>query len=79
MSLPSPRRPHHQAVLWRACAGAGRAAGSWSAHLIGGKKMKLLGFVEAATEMVLFSLDSERPKRLTVNPLHGLLCCVTVV
>jgi hypothetical protein len=48
--------------------------------------MKLLGFVEAATEMavieravVLFSLDSERRKRLTVNPLCGLLCCATVL
>jgi hypothetical protein len=53
--------------------------------LIGGKKMKLPGFVEGATEMAaieravaLFSLDSERRKRLTVNPLRGLLCCVTV-
>lgn len=49
-------------------------AKSWSAHLIGGKKMQLLGFVEAAIEaaaiervVVLFSLDDARRKRLAVN------------
>jgi hypothetical protein len=47
---------------------------SWSAHLIGGKKMQLLGYLEAVTEaaaieraVVLFSLDGERRKRLAVN------------
>jgi hypothetical protein len=47
---------------------------SWSAHLIGGKKLHLLGYIEAATEaaaieraVVLFSLDDERRKRLAVN------------
>ncbi|MBO0756735.1 MAG: hypothetical protein J2P54_12815 [Bradyrhizobiaceae bacterium] len=47
---------------------------SWSAHLIGGKKMTFLGFVEAATgtaaieaAAVLFGLDDERKKRLAVN------------
>jgi hypothetical protein len=44
---------------------------SWSAHLIGGKKMQLLGYLEAVNEaaaieqaVVLFSLDDERRKRL---------------
>jgi hypothetical protein len=48
---------------------------SWSAHLIGGKKMQLLGFVEAVSEpaaieaaIALFGLNDERRKRLTINP-----------
>jgi hypothetical protein len=47
---------------------------SWSAHLIGGKKMQLLGYLEAVSEpaaieraVVLFNLDDERRKRLAVN------------
>jgi hypothetical protein len=47
---------------------------SWSAHLIGGCKMQLLGYIEAVSEataieraVVLFSLDDERRKRLAVN------------
>ena len=47
---------------------------SWSAHLIGGKKMQLLGFIEAATEMAaietavsLLSLDDARRKRPADN------------
>jgi len=47
---------------------------SWSAHLIGGRKMQLLGFVEAVSEaaaleraVVLFSLDDGKRKRLAVN------------
>ena len=47
----------------------------WSAHLIGGKKMQLLGFIEAVSEaaaadraIVLFGLDDERRKRLAINP-----------
>jgi hypothetical protein len=47
---------------------------SWSAHLIGGRKMLLLGYIEAVSEAVaieravsLFSLDDERRKRLAVN------------
>jgi hypothetical protein len=47
---------------------------SWSAHLIGGKKMQLLGFVDAATEaaaieaaVALFGLDDIKRKRLAVN------------
>jgi hypothetical protein len=42
---------------------------SWSVHLIGGKKMQSLGYVEAADEpaaieqaVFLFSIDSERRK-----------------
>ncbi len=48
---------------------------SWSAHLIGGKKMQHLGYVEAVSEAaaieaaaVLFGLNDERRKRLTINP-----------
>jgi hypothetical protein len=48
---------------------------SWSAHLIGGKKMQLLGYIEAVSEaaaleraVVLFSLDDAQRKRLAVNP-----------
>jgi ABC-type branched-subunit amino acid transport system substrate-binding protein len=44
---------------------------SWCAHLIGGKKMQMLGWVEAVDEaaaieraVVLFSLDDARRKRL---------------
>jgi hypothetical protein len=40
---------------------------SWSAHLIGGKQMQFLGYIDAATEPAaievaaeLFSLDAER-------------------
>jgi hypothetical protein len=47
---------------------------SWSAHLIWGKKMQLLGVIEAVNEaaaieraVVLFSLDDARRKRLVVN------------
>jgi hypothetical protein len=47
---------------------------SWSAHLIGGKKMQLLGFLEAVNEpaaieaaVVLFSLDDQKRRRLAVN------------
>jgi hypothetical protein len=47
---------------------------SWSAHLIGGKKMQLLGYIEAVSEaaaieraVVLFALDDGRRKRLAVN------------
>jgi hypothetical protein len=46
----------------------------WSAHLIGGKKMQLLGFVEAVSEpaaiesvVVLFGLDDQKRRRLAVN------------
>jgi hypothetical protein len=47
---------------------------SWSAHLIGGKKMQLLGFVEAVSEpaaietaVALFKLDDQKRRRLAVN------------
>jgi hypothetical protein len=47
---------------------------SWSAHLIGGKKLQLLGFVEAVSEpaaieaaVALFSLDDQKRRRLAVN------------
>ena len=47
---------------------------SWSAHLIGGKKMQLLGYLEAVNEaaaieraVVLYALDDERRKPLAVN------------
>ena len=47
---------------------------SWSAHLIGGSKMQLLGFVEAVDEAgaidaaaALFRIDGARRKRLSVN------------
>ncbi|MBO0753780.1 MAG: hypothetical protein J2P53_16800 [Bradyrhizobiaceae bacterium] len=47
---------------------------SWSAHLIGGKKMQHLGYVEAVTEaaaieaaVALFGLNDERKKRLAIN------------
>jgi hypothetical protein len=47
---------------------------SWSAHLIGGRKMQLLGYIEAVSEataieraVVLFGIDGERRKRLAVN------------
>jgi hypothetical protein len=47
---------------------------NWSAYLIGGKKMQLLGYLEAATEacdragrVVLFSLDGERRRWLAVT------------
>ena len=47
---------------------------SWSIHLIGGKKMQMLGSIEAVSEaaaieraVVLFALDDERRKRLAVN------------
>jgi hypothetical protein len=49
----------------------GLLARSWSAHVIGGKKMQLLGYIEAVSEaaaieraVILFSLDDERRKRL---------------
>jgi hypothetical protein len=49
-------------------------ARSWSAHLIGGRKMELLGTVEAVSEaaaiekaVVLFGLDDHKRKRLAVN------------
>ena len=47
----------------------------WSAHLIGGKKMQLLGFVKAVSEaaatetaVTLSGLTYERRKRLAINP-----------
>jgi len=47
---------------------------SWSAHLIGGKKMQLLGFVEAVSEpaaieaaVTVFGLDDTKRNRLAVN------------
>jgi hypothetical protein len=47
---------------------------SWSAHLIGGKKMQLLGFVEAVSEPAAieaaaapFNIDATRRSRLAVN------------
>jgi hypothetical protein len=48
---------------------------SWSAYLIDGKKMQLLGYIETMSEaaaieeraVVLFALDGERRKRLAVN------------
>jgi hypothetical protein len=49
-------------------------ARSWSAHLIGGKKLTFLGFVGDVDEptaieqaVVVFSLEDERRKRLAVN------------
>jgi hypothetical protein len=46
----------------------------WSAHLIGGKKMQLLGFVEAVSEssaiesaVASFGLDDQKRRRLAVN------------
>jgi hypothetical protein len=48
----------------------------WSAHLIGGKEMQLLGFVEAVSEpaaiesaVALFALDEQKRRRLAVNSL----------
>ncbi len=48
---------------------------SWSVHLIGGRKMQHLGFVQAAdakAAMIVagdkFELSPERRKRLAVNP-----------
>jgi hypothetical protein len=42
---------------------------SWSAHLIGGRKMQRLGVIEAVNERAaaLFSLDDAKHKRLAVN------------
>jgi hypothetical protein len=47
---------------------------SWSVYLIGGKKMQLLGSIEAVSEaaaieraVVLFALDDQHRKRLAVN------------
>jgi hypothetical protein len=47
---------------------------SWSAHLIGGKKMQLLGTLEAVSEaaaieaaVALFGLDDQKRSRLAVN------------
>jgi hypothetical protein len=43
---------------------------SWSAHLIGGRKMTLLGYIEAVSEAAAIEravLDGERRKRLAVN------------
>jgi hypothetical protein len=46
----------------------------WSAHLIGGKRMELLGFVEAESEpaaiesaVASFGLDEQKRRRLAVN------------
>ena len=46
----------------------------WSAHLIGGKKVQLLGFVEAVSEpaaiesaVASFRLDDQKRRRLAVN------------
>jgi hypothetical protein len=48
---------------------------SWSAHLIGGKKMQLLGFVEAVSEataigaaVALFGLNDQKRRPLAVYP-----------
>ena len=48
---------------------------SWSARLIGGNKMEMLGYVEAVSEaaaieaaVALFRLDDQKRRRLTVNP-----------
>jgi hypothetical protein len=53
---------------------------SWSVHLIGGKKMTLLGVIEAVDELaaieravVLFGLDDAKRNRLAVN-LRGWVC-----
>jgi hypothetical protein len=50
---------------------------SWSAHLIGGSKMQLLGFVEAIDEAgaidaaaALFGIDDQWRKRPAVNLMH---------
>jgi hypothetical protein len=47
---------------------------SWSAHMIGGRKMQLLDYIEVVDEtaaieraVVLFAIDDERRKRLAVN------------
>jgi hypothetical protein len=47
---------------------------SWSAHLIGGKQMQHLGYVEATDEpaaieaaVTLFGLDDSKRSRLAVN------------
>ena len=47
----------------------------WSAHLIGGKRMTLLGYVEAVAEpaaieaaVAMFALDDHKRRRLAVNP-----------
>jgi hypothetical protein len=47
---------------------------SWSAHLIGGRKMQLLGVIEAVGEaaaieraVVLFGLDDVKRRRLAIN------------
>jgi hypothetical protein len=47
---------------------------SWSAHLIGGRKMQLLGYLEAVSEtaaieraVVLYGLDDQKRTRLAVN------------
>jgi hypothetical protein len=47
---------------------------SWSAHLIAGKKLQLLGYLEAVSEgaaidaaVALFNLDDQKRKRLAVN------------
>jgi hypothetical protein len=46
----------------------------WLAHLIGGKRMELLGFVEAVNEsaaiesaVAMFALDDQKRRRLAVN------------
>lgn len=48
---------------------------SWSAYLIGGRKLQPLGVVEAVSEAAaieaaatLFGLDGARRRRLTINP-----------
>jgi hypothetical protein len=47
---------------------------TWSAHLIGGRKMQLLGVIEAVSEaaaieraVVLFGLDDVKRRRLAIN------------
>jgi hypothetical protein len=72
-------REDHRAARRRArTAVTDRAEGSqlksWSAHLIGGKKMILLSVIEAVSEAaaieraaVLLSLDEAKRKRLAVN------------
>jgi hypothetical protein len=75
----------HRAAPWRAESSSVTKANrrhhlrdpnlkSWSAHMIGGRKMQLLGYIEVVDEtaaieraVVLFAIDDERRKRLAVN------------
>jgi hypothetical protein len=71
-----PERKHHQAARRRAKPESPKGPNlkKWSAHLIGGKKMQLLGFVEAVSEpaaiesaVALFGLDDQKRRRLAIN------------